>query len=61
MAWYRLAFVAWSGSWNREGVGGGGAGEHLTRDRPRVSHALGKEVGGLALLWALFCLPQGRF
>lgn len=38
-------------------AGGGAAG---SSPRPGVSHAFGKEVGGLGWLWALFCLPQGR-
>lgn len=61
MAWYKVGFCRLV--WLLEQRLGGG-GEQVSGERPAprpgVSHAFGKEVGGLAWLWALFCLPQGR-
>lgn len=57
MAWYKVGFcrLVWL---LEQRLGGGGAAG--SSPRPGVSHAFGKEVGGLGWLWALFCLPQGR-
>lgn len=49
MAWYKVGFcrLVWQLEQRRLG-GGGGAGEQPAK-RPGVSHAFGKEVGGLVL------------